>query len=85
MTVRYLTTTQAAQVLGVDRHSITKMVGSGAIDPKYVYRVGTRGDIRIHPDAFTPNIAPGREELIALADQIRAGLTALEEGMKWAS
>jgi hypothetical protein len=78
----YLTTPQACELLGCDRRSLYKLVDDCSIPPRYVYRIGARGELRIHPAAFTPNLDPDHDaphpqthSLLALIDRTMANLS----------
>lgn len=78
---RYLTSTQAAEILGVDRKSVVKLVEDCTIPSRYVFRIGSRGDLRIHPAALDPLMQPEQSQphpqthtLLALIDRTMANL-----------
>ena len=79
---RWLTAKEACEVLGIDRASLYKLVEDCTIPTRYVYRIGTRGEYRIHPAAFDPLMTPEQTQphpqthtLLALIDRTMTNLT----------
>lgn len=77
----YLTAKQASAILGVERHTLYKMVEDCTIPTRYVFRVGERGELRIHPAALDPLMQPEQTQphpqthtLLALIDRTMTNL-----------
>ena len=83
----YLTTPEACAILRCDRRTLYKLVDDCDIPPRYVYRLGQRGELRIHPAAFDATLDPDHDAphpqthaLLALIDRTTANLSRdLEE------
>lgn len=77
----YLTAQQACAILGIERHSLYKMVDDCTIPSRFVFRVGSRGELRIHPAALDPLMQPEQigphpqtHTLLALIDRTMTNL-----------
>lgn len=77
----YLNARDAAAVLNVHPDTVVDMVNDCTIPSRFVYRIGKRGEIRIHPMALDPSLTPAAagphpqtHSLLAVIDRLRTNI-----------